>query len=186
MRSGSWAGTPTLKTHQYGQWRPARRRLLVPPERNASARDLPLPGAAQIARSCGPVILTRSSRPTHQRPPESSLWPKNQPRPRGPNLLGHMGTWPAHPRGPAAVKIQDGHSTGQETTNTASPVSNHRLRADGRAARSTNAHSLHLRYSVPDSFHCSRASVLPRPGLARDPTGVALAAPIPHGPRAGR
>jgi hypothetical protein len=30
------------------------------------------------------------------------------------------------------------------------------------------------------------ASVLPRPGPARDPAGVALAAPIPHGPRAGQ
>jgi hypothetical protein len=51
--------------------------------------------------------------------------------------------------------------------------------------RTMNGHSLPW-YSVPDSIHCSRASVLPRLGLARDPAGVALAAPIPHGPRAGQ
>ena len=44
-------------------------------------------------------------RPTHQRPLELSLRPKNQPRPRRANLLGHTGAWPAHPRGPAAPQI---------------------------------------------------------------------------------
>ena len=37
---------------------------------------------------------------------------------------------------------------------------------------------VYLWYSVPDSVHCLRASDLPRLGLARDPAGVALAAPI--------
>jgi hypothetical protein len=36
---------------------------------------------------------------------------------------------------------------------------------------------VYLWYSVPNSVHCSRASDLPRLGLARDPAGVALAAP---------
>ncbi len=82
-----------------------------------------------------------------------------------------------HPTGPPTTMTTRSQSA---TTTRGAP------RADGKPLRKMNGRSLHLRYSVPDSVHCSRASVLPRPGLARDPMGVAPAAPIPHGPRAGQ
>ena len=44
-------------------------------------------------------------------------------------------------------------------------------RADGLTAAQDERPQSTLWYSVPDSVHCSRASVLPRPGLARDPGG---------------
>ena len=44
-------------------------------------------------------------------------------------------------------------------------------RADGLTAAQDERPQSTLWYSVPDSVHCSRASVLPRLGLARDPGG---------------
>jgi hypothetical protein len=49
-------------------------------------------------------------------------------------------------------------------------------RADSKTAAQDEWPWSTLWYSVPDSVHCSRASVLPRLGLARDPAGV----PSPH------
>ena len=44
-------------------------------------------------------------------------------------------------------------------------------RADGLTAAQDERPQSTLWYSVPDSVHCSRTSVLPRLGLARDPGG---------------
>jgi hypothetical protein len=52
-------------------------------------------------------------------------------------------------------------------------------RADGMTAAKDDWPQSTLWYSVTDSVHCSRASVLPRIGLARDPARV-LNSPIPH------
>ncbi len=92
-------------------------------------------------------------------------------------------------RGPYSHMKGRHHCPGETLTGSSLDSNSNDFTAGGPTAqqpRRMNGHCLHLRYSVPDSVHCSRASDLPRPGLAQDPVGVALAAPIPHGPRAGQ
>jgi hypothetical protein len=141
------------------------------PQRDASARGPRLPDATQIAQSCG----TPGAR--------FGAWPTTSDRTK---LLGRTGVCAINTHTSSRNQRRRAADWTQMTMTQAS--SQHPPPADRRAvgARSLAATALHLWYSVPDSVHCSRASDLPRPGLARDPTGVALAAPIPHGPRAGR
>ena len=119
-------------------------------------------------------------------PANSLSLPRNPHTPEGAKLLGHTGV--RAPRFYSASRNRRRWAPDRaRTTMTPSPKSATTTRGP-KGGRLINiiGHGLPLWYSVPDSVHCSRASVLPRPGLARDPTGVALAAPIPHGPRAGR
>ncbi len=117
-------------------------------------------------------------------PPKSPA--RNPPMPDATNSRQLRGNRDRTPTWIAVITVGEKHPD-QRPYNSGSPQQQTSSCAGRRstAAQDERPQST-LWYSVPDSVHCSRASILPRPGLARDPVGIALAAPIPHGPRAGQ
>jgi hypothetical protein len=188
-----------------GQWRPARRKPHIPPKgtHRPGTRDCPTrprsPNRAAPGSSSGSIVRThqivtrrKGLRNPHSvtrisAPPNLTL-ARKPPMPEATKPLRAPGTGTALPHSwPSSMSERYTRpAPNGARTRTPTSISYYHARADGQPPRKMKGHSLHLGYSVPDSVHCSRASVLPRPGLARDPVGVAPAAPIPHGPRAGQ
>ncbi len=154
-----------------------------PPRRHGPRAQAPgaRPGRT-LGRTDGGAAKPARRNPTSA-PPTSGFGARHGPaRPNRPQSCRDQNRTPQRM---AVIKVemhtrQEPHELGVSQT---SDITMRGQRFDRRARRTATALP---RYSVPDSVHCSRASVLPRLGPDRDPAGVALAAPIPHGPRAGQ